>query len=768
MDFGVLSRGQDSWILKYMNSEFYEIARNSIKERTRGRDIHVAIIACAALNVARVQIPVVLDALLNQVKWQVTSSIVIDGYDIQFCNGLLKLVREKSEESRKLRRFRGEHEVRTRYGRLSPLAGKMHSSFWHDGTHFTLDIQRPKTAHKNKGTGNTERVDNSELFRLDAPGSTSITVRCWGHSREPITELFKYIEKRISESKKLNDVELQANARMDRNFDRPKRPLSTIDLEPKMMQDIIDDVELFFHKDSQDWYQNSGRPYRHGYLLTGPPGSGKSSLLAGIASHANVPLFLVNLQGMDDNDLKEAFNRIPFWSCVALEDIDCVGADVGNRGAQKPKPQSQPRNESSECAKPPKDAPLNPVEALMTKFIQKQATASEMVLDQVKAINSATLDYLGEAEDFETDKYRKGTSSLKKHMTLSGLLNAIDGVSATESKLIIMTTNHPEKLDPALYRAGRVERTCEISYATKASAIMTFKRLFDLDIRKRFTSDAIDRFAQAFQAQFPSKSRITTAELAKYCGQYRGKPDVAVKEFADWLQRGADKFTCSINYSKIVNEEGVYNVPEPFDEELLRVSTDDLIDPDAATASGTDVASKTQTTHRKFGFWNPLKALNKLLLDSGEYVDLECIEDSLSGNIDLPASPLGMSSIQTPLQSLDLVPEFTDADFDDDFGDDLEPLLKNHDSTAEASPTPLEESLWDEAHHNQASPVRSITSVKFSEPGKLALASPRPITEDLTVPEQGRNDSGFDDPSVDGSDTDEFNTAEEYPSSSTP
>jgi chaperone BCS1 len=98
---------------------------------------------------------------------------------------------------------------------------------------------------------------------------------------------------------------------------------------------------------------------------------------------------------------------------------------------------------------------------------------------------------------------------------------------------------------------------------------MTFKRLFDNDVCKRYTSDAIDRFARAFQALFPSKSRIMMAELAKYCGQYRGRPDMAVSEFADWIKAGADKFTCPIDYTKVVDEVGVYNVPEPFDPTLL-------------------------------------------------------------------------------------------------------------------------------------------------------------------------------------------------------
>lgn len=42
-------------------------------------------------------------------------------------------------------------------------------------------------------------------------------------------------------------------------------------------------------------------------------------------------------------------------------------------------------------------------------------------------------------------------------MTFSGLLNAIDGVAAQEGRVLVMTTNHPDRLDPALVRPGRVD-----------------------------------------------------------------------------------------------------------------------------------------------------------------------------------------------------------------------------------------------------------------------------------------------------------------------
>ncbi|KAI4664279.1 uncharacterized protein J4E79_003782 [Alternaria viburni] len=818
--FGVLSGGQDSWIMNYMNSEFYDIARNAIKERTGGRDVQILIMTCAALNAARVQLPVILSALLNQVKPQVTSSITISGYDSVLCGGLLTLAREKAEESRKLRRFRGEHQLRAVTGELSLIAGETAGSFWHKGRQYMLEIQRSGTAEKSE----LERLRTNDFFTSLPDPSGSITVRCWGHSRQPITELFEDVQKQVLESTQLTVVEMGAHG--DKKSKRNKRPLSSIDLDPKMMQDITQDIEMFFHKDSQAWYENSGRPYRHGYLFAGPPGTGKSSLLAGIASHMNVPLYIINLQGMDDYDLREAFSRVPFRSCIGLEDIDCVGVDVGNRGAQNSDAQLGPKSQSPGSGDTEGKPEMNALETMLAQFMEKQSVANYRVLNQVKAIKAATLEVLGEPEDFanatdpkKTTKDSEITDSTPKSVTLSGLLNVIDGVNATEGRIIIMTTNHPEKLDPALYRAGRVERKFDISYASKASSIMTFKRLFDNDVCKRYTSEAIHRFALAFQAQFPSKSRITTAELAKYCGQYRGRPDIAVREFADWLQRGAEKFSCPVDYANLIDEEGIYNVPESFDDELLQVSADDLVDPITAVASGIEVAAKIQGDHRKSGLWNPFKAINTLLLNSGDHTDLESIEASLSGantytehTIELSADPLhnrsllelrhtdtetchigepfpeplafgitfdpldsslhsrnaqisenrispglatpqlGYSSVLYPSPIYDLSPGYEDSEC----SDDTEPLLKSYVSTVEASSVSSNESAWDEAHHNQASPIRSVASVKFSEPGKLALASPRPIVTDSVASEHERHDSAVED-----SDTDEFDTAEE-------
>ena len=63
-------------------------------------------------------------------------------------------------------------------------------------------------------------------------------------------------------------------------------------------------------------------------------------------------------------------------------------------------------------------------------------------------------------------------------MTFSGFLNALDGVASGEERIIFMTTNHVEKLDPALIRPGRVDLIEKIDDATPEQARILFDRFY--------------------------------------------------------------------------------------------------------------------------------------------------------------------------------------------------------------------------------------------------------------------------------------------------
>lgn len=64
-------------------------------------------------------------------------------------------------------------------------------------------------------------------------------------------------------------------------------------------------------------------------------------------------------------------------------------------------------------------------------------------------------------------------------VTLSGLLNALDGVASSEGRIVFMTTNYLDRLDPALIRPGRVDLKEFIGHCTRYQLEQMYRRFYD-------------------------------------------------------------------------------------------------------------------------------------------------------------------------------------------------------------------------------------------------------------------------------------------------
>lgn len=104
---------------------------------------------------------------------------------------------------------------------------------------------------------------------------------------------------------------------------RSKRPIDSVILDDGVAETLVNDVERFLS--SAEWYHKRGIPYRRGYLLHGPPGSGKSSFIFALAGHLNYSICVLNLSdpSLTDDRLLHLVNTAPKDSLVLLEDIDC-------------------------------------------------------------------------------------------------------------------------------------------------------------------------------------------------------------------------------------------------------------------------------------------------------------------------------------------------------------------------------------------------------------------------------------------------------------
>ena len=173
--------------------------------------------------------------------------------------------------------------------------------------------------------------------------------------------------------------------------------------------------DLIAFSGNEEYYRRIGRAWKHGYLLYGHPGSDKSTMITVLANLLNYDVYDLELTGVENNtELKMLLMEISSKSIIVIEDIDCSLDLTGQR--------------------------------------KKAATYED-----------------SEEEEDEKEKKEgkeKGTKTSK--VTLSGLLNFIDGLwsACGGERVIVFTTNHVEKLDQALIRKGRMDKHIELSYCT--------------------------------------------------------------------------------------------------------------------------------------------------------------------------------------------------------------------------------------------------------------------------------------------------------------
>ncbi|OQD94980.1 hypothetical protein PENVUL_c125G09429, partial [Penicillium vulpinum] len=289
-------------------------------------------------------------------------------------------------------------------------------------------------------------------------------------------------------------VLLNGNNHLGFNYVELSSSIVNSGLPPNIKDGMIENIKEFLSPQSKAWYKFRGIPYRRGYLLYGPPGTGKSSICSAIAGHLWLDIYTISLNSrkLNDDMLNKFFQSLPKRCIVLFEDVDNAG--IGQEVSQ--------------------------------------------------------MKNTGRVEDSsqENELYSAGIS-------LSAFLNCLDGVGAQEGRILIMTTNHPEKLDPALTRSGRVDQKYHFDFMDTICIKQLFHLFFseessfispiseeresnDQSTREKRISDLSDKFVRIV-----SPNKLTAAEINNYLMGFKENPEKAVLKALDWVRHRKEAAT---------------------------------------------------------------------------------------------------------------------------------------------------------------------------------------------------------------------------------
>jgi hypothetical protein len=218
-------------------------------------------------------------------------------------------------------------------------------------------------------------------------------------------------------------------------------------------REVMEKIDFFIN--NKDWYKRNGIPYTLGIALYGPPGTGKTSFIKALSTYLNRHIISMTLSRIKTPKQLHDFyfetqynnandkNTLGFdKKIIVFEDIDCIGDIILKRKTAVDSKPDFSDIDSGEDQQDMEDYVNTAVNTTPEDQIRNEITkATKYVMKKINS-NGCNNTLFNSQQD---------------NIKLDDLLNLWDGIRENTGRIMIITTNHYDKLDPALIRPGRID-----------------------------------------------------------------------------------------------------------------------------------------------------------------------------------------------------------------------------------------------------------------------------------------------------------------------
>ena len=241
-------------------------------------------------------------------------------------------------------------------------------------------------------------------------------------------------------------------------------------------------------------YEKLGIPYTLGLMFYGNPGCGKTSTIKAIANYTKRHIIEISLSKIKTcSELKKVFfqdlvcgHYVPSnKKIIVLEDIDCMGSIIDNR--------------SDDFNKEKNDSHNRQINILNNPLPENQLVNGKQIMTEEQS---------------------------KDRLNLSFILNLLDGVLEQHGRIIILTTNFPDKIDKALLRPGRIDMKVNFTECESHIVLEIIEFFFETKLSDSII-EQIDKI----------NKKYTPAEIFQLCFNYNNLEQVIEKLEENYVQK---------------------------------------------------------------------------------------------------------------------------------------------------------------------------------------------------------------------------------------